>query len=133
MPFIRDDFIELRDIIYYERHAKMGIWHRDPNDFSSVKMWTEMYPENVFMWHEEDHITSLPFILGIQTPWQKEVMIKFGHNGAISMDATHGTNIPGYLLWSLFVFDDWNNGIPMAWVLTSRSSEEDLTMWLEPL
>ena len=128
LPFIRDDFVELRDIAYYERRAKMGIWRHDPNDFTSVKMWSELYPENVFMWHEEDHITSLPFILGIQTPWQKEVMIKFGHKGAISMDATHGTNIPGYLLWSLLVFDDWNNSILVAWVLTSRSSEEDLTM-----
>ena len=68
MPFIRDDFIELRDIAYYKSYAKMKIWHHDPNDFSSVKMWTEMYPENVFMWHE-DHITSLPFILEIQSPW----------------------------------------------------------------
>ena len=63
--FICDDFIELRGIAYYEHCAKMGIWHRDLNDFSSVKMWTEMYPENVFMWHEEDHITSLPIILEI--------------------------------------------------------------------
>ena len=106
LPFIRNDFIELRDIAYYECRAKIGIWRRDPNDFSSMKMWTEMYPENVFMWHEEDHITNLSFILGIQTPWQKEVMIKFRHKGTISMDATHGTNIRGYLLWSLFVFDD---------------------------
>ena len=60
-------------------------------------------------------------------------MIKFGHKRAISMDATHSTNIPGYLLRSLLVFDDWNNDIPVAWVLTSRSSKEDLTMWLEPL
>ena len=60
-------------------------------------------------------------------------MIKFDYKGAISMDATHGTNIPGYLLWSLLVFDDWNNGILVAWVLTSKSSEEDLTMLLEPL
>ena len=55
-------------------------------------------------------------------------MIKFGHRGVISMDATHSINILGYLLWSLLVFDDWNKSIPMAWVLTSRSSEEDLTM-----
>ena len=85
---------------------RWGFWHRDSNDFSSVKMWIEMYLENVFMWHKEDHITSLPFILGIQTPWQKEVMIKFRYKGAISMDAMHGTNIRGYFLWSLLVFDD---------------------------
>ena len=60
-------------------------------------------------------------------------MIKFGHKGAISMDAIHGTNIPSYFLWCLLVFDDWNNGIPVAWMLTSRSNEKNLTMWLEPL
>ena len=85
------------------------------------------------MWHEEDTITSLPFILGIQIPWQMEMMIKFGHKRAISIDAIHGTNILNYLLWSLLVFDDWNNGVPVVWVLTSRSTREDLTMWLEPL
>ena len=37
LPFILDDFIELRDIAYYERYAKMGIWHSDPNDFNSMK------------------------------------------------------------------------------------------------
>jgi hypothetical protein len=106
VPYTRDDFVELRDIAYYDKRAKMGVWHRDSNDFKSVRMWMELFPENVFMWHEEDTITSLPFILGIQTPWQREMMIKFGHKGAISMDATHGTNISNYLLWSLLVFDD---------------------------
>ncbi|KAG0593276.1 hypothetical protein KC19_1G317700 [Ceratodon purpureus] len=90
------------------------------------------HPENVFMWHEKDDVTDLPFILGIQTPWQKE-MLKYGHNGAIAMDATFGTNVPKYPLYSLLVFDHWRNGIPVAWVLSSRSSEEDLVMWLEPL
>ena len=36
-------------------------------------------------------------------------------------------------LWSLFVFDDWNNGILVTWVCTSQLIEEDLIMWLEPL
>jgi hypothetical protein len=49
------------------------------------------------------------------------------------MDATFGTNVSKYLLFSLLVFDDWRNGIPVAWVLTSRMTEEDLVMWLEPL
>jgi hypothetical protein len=133
VPYTCDDFVELRDIAYYDRHAKMGVWHWDSNDFKSFRMWTELYPENVFTWHVEDTITSLPFILGIQTPWQKEMMIKFGHKGTISMDAQHGTNISNYLFWSMLVFYDWNNGDPMAWVLTSWSIEEDLTTWLEPL
>jgi hypothetical protein len=33
-----------------------------------------------------------PFTLGIQTPWQLEIMQKFGHGSAISFDATFGIN-----------------------------------------
>ena len=130
---VRDDFLELKDVAYYEARLKMGVWRRDPNDFDSVKMWAKEHPEDVFMWHEEDKVTDLPFILGIQTPWQKDLMLKHGHNGAIAMDATFGTNFPKYPLFSLLVFDDWRNGIPVAWVLTSRMKEEDRVMWLEPL
>ena len=85
---------------------------------------------NKFM---KDDVTNLPFILGIQTPWQNEMMLKYGYNGAIAMDATSGTNVPKYPLYSLLVFDEWRNGIPVAWVLSNQSSEEDLVMWLDPL
>ena len=49
LPFVCDDFIELRDIGYYAHQAKMRIWHHHPNDFNSVKIWIEMYPKNIFM------------------------------------------------------------------------------------
>ena len=49
------------------------------------------------------------------------------------MDATFGTNVPKYPLFSLLMFDDWRNGIPVALVLTSRMTEEDLVMWQQPL
>ncbi len=61
------------------------------------------------------------------------MMLKYGHNGAITMDATYGTNVPKYPLFSLLVFDDWINGIPVAWLFTSRMTEENLVMWLRPL
>jgi hypothetical protein len=32
----------------------------------------------------------MPFILGIQTPWQKEMMIEHGHQGGVAVDATFG-------------------------------------------
>ena len=35
---------------------------------------------------------DVPFSLGIQTAWQLEMMAKFGHNSALSIDATFGTN-----------------------------------------
>jgi hypothetical protein len=35
---------------------------------------------------------NMPFILGIQTPWQREMMIERGHQGGVAVDATFETN-----------------------------------------
>ncbi len=35
---------------------------------------------------------NMPFTLGIQTPWQREMMIKHGHQEGVVVDATFGTN-----------------------------------------
>jgi hypothetical protein len=35
---------------------------------------------------------NMLFILGIQTPWQREMMIELGHQGSVAIDATFGTN-----------------------------------------
>ncbi len=34
----------------------------------------------------------MPFTLGFQTTWQKEMMIEHGHQGGVTIDATFGTN-----------------------------------------
>jgi hypothetical protein len=34
----------------------------------------------------------MSFILSIQTPWQREMMIEHGHEGGVAVDATFGTN-----------------------------------------
>lgn len=36
-------------------------------------------------------------------------------------------------LYTLMVFDEWHQGIPVAWVLTSRCAEPDLTPWMGSL
>jgi hypothetical protein len=35
---------------------------------------------------------NMPFIMGIQTPWQREMMIEHGHQKGVVIDATFGTN-----------------------------------------
>ena len=128
LPNMRDDFVQLKDIAYYKSILKMGVWRYHHNDFDSVKMWALEHPNDIFIWHEKDDVIELPSILGIQTSWQKAMMLKYGHNGAIAMDATFEINISKYPLFSLLVFDDWRNDIPVAWVLTSRITEEDLVI-----
>lgn len=36
-------------------------------------------------------------------------------------------------LYTIMVFDEWQNGIPVAWFITSNSKEEDLTLVLTTL
>ena len=34
----------------------------------------------------------MPFTIGIQTKWQKQMMLKHGHRSGILVNATFGTN-----------------------------------------
>jgi hypothetical protein len=47
-------------------------------------------------------------------------MLSYGHNGAISMDATFGTNDMKFHLFTLMGFDDHRMGVPLAWIIASR-------------
>ena len=64
-PDMRDDFVQLKDIAYYESRLKMGVWRRYHNDFDSVKMWALEHQNDVFIWHEKNDVIDLPLILGI--------------------------------------------------------------------
>jgi hypothetical protein len=62
-------------------------------------MWVQQNFNSIFYYQEtrvevDDGITkqNMPFTLGIQTPWEKEVMIENGHQSGVVVDATFGTN-----------------------------------------
>ncbi len=77
--------------------------------------------------------TQVPSTIGIQTPTQCESMLSYGHNGAISMDATFGTNDMKSHLFTLTGFDDHRTSVPLAWIITSKQTIQDLIKWLKPL
>jgi hypothetical protein len=45
-------------------------------------------------------------------------MLSYDHNGAISMDATFGTNDMKFHLFTLMVLDDHHTSVPLAWIIT---------------
>jgi hypothetical protein len=53
--------------------------------------------------------------------------------GAISMDATFNTNDLKFHLFTLIVFDAHCTGMPVACIITSRQTCDDLVEWLTPL
>ncbi len=74
-----------------------------------------------------------PFNLGIQTPAQCQIMLTFGHNGVIFMNATFEMNDVKYHLFTLMGFDAHRNKIPLAWVITNRQIVDDLVEWFKAL
>ncbi|CAM6104900.1 unnamed protein product [Calypogeia fissa] len=58
-------------------------------------------------------------------------MATLGHNNAVALDGTFGTN--EYGLHTLLCFDEWQNGIPTTWALTKTRCERDLTVVMEAI
>ena len=50
---------------------------------------------------------DVPFIVGIQTPWMREMMVKHSHNSIIAIDLTFSTNKYGVSIEMLTIFIDF--------------------------
>ncbi|KAI8022974.1 hypothetical protein LOK49_LG03G02026 [Camellia lanceoleosa] len=100
------------------------------NDECSVKMWVR-HQKHVFFF--QDNCGSEPFILGIQTDWQLQQMLHYGHNGSVASHSVFGLKKLKYPLCSLLVFDSSRNAIPVAWVITSCDVGQDIHKWMVSL
>eukprot|EP01018_Ginkgo_biloba_P035343 Gb_06155 [translate_table: standard] len=124
-----DDFLTRQDIYNLEARIKA----------SSYKLQIKMIMFKVRFNHHDrvffyqDMSNNQPFILGIQSTWQLEHMVKFGKNNLIATNSTFGTNKLKYPLFTLIVFDTHQNGVPIAWIISSSSSANDIQNWMEKL
>jgi hypothetical protein len=118
----RDDFIWFQDITYLDQKHKKRNWHLHTNPTISIRSWALQHSDYVFFFQDVDEIngTQVPFTIGIQTPTQCKSMLSYGHNGAISMDATFGTNDMKFHIFTLMGFDDRRTSVPLAWIITSK-------------
>ncbi len=57
-------------------------------------------------------------------------MVSLGDNGAISMDVSFDTNDVKFHLFTLIMFDPHHTGVPVAWIITSHQTCDDLMEWL---
>ncbi|RZB98322.1 hypothetical protein D0Y65_021336 [Glycine soja] len=101
------------------------------DDQASIRMWIERNRKSGFF--PQDTSESDPFILGIQTEWQLQKMIHFGHRSVVAADSTFGVNRLKYPLFTL-VFYSRQHALPVAWVITrsfAKPAEIDLLRsWL---
>lgn len=88
----RDDFLSIRDIMNISRKLAIHKYQLHDDDAESTKRWCVQNESMTFVYQEQDLESNKDFILGIQTPWQREMCNKFGNGNLLSMDATFGTN-----------------------------------------
>jgi hypothetical protein len=60
-------------------------------------------------------------------------MLAYGHSGTISINATFGTNDVKYHLFTLMGFDVHHTKVPLAWIITSQQTMDDLIKCFKPL
>ncbi|MBA0762244.1 hypothetical protein Gotri_024782 [Gossypium trilobum] len=74
-----------------------------------------------------------PFILGIQTEWQLQQMVRFGRHNLVAADSTFGIKKLKYPLCTLLVFDSRHHALPVAWIITPSVVKSDMSKWTKAL
>ncbi|KAK6929062.1 hypothetical protein RJ641_005267 [Dillenia turbinata] len=130
-PHNRDDFLTRNDVRNMERVVRNSLHELHADDHCSVKMWVQRHQKHVFFF--QDSSGSEQFLLGMQTDWQLQQMLRYGQNGSIAFHSRFGQKKLKYSLCTLLVFDALRNAIPVAWIITSYFDGQDLRKWIGPL
>ncbi|XP_010255617.1 PREDICTED: uncharacterized protein LOC104596236 [Nelumbo nucifera] len=110
---------------------KRSTYELDLDDQASIRLWVERNKKSVFFY--QDSSETDPFILGIQTEWQLQQMIRFGYHGLMACDSTFGIKKLKYPLCTLLVFDSRQHALPVAWVITRTAAKQDVSKWMKSL
>lgn len=127
-PHNRDDFLSRSDVRNMERLIRNSSHELHADDGCSVNIWVQRHHKHVFYF--EGSSSSEPFVLGIQTDWQLQQMLQYGHNSYIAFHSTFGLKKFKYPLCTLLVFDTSRNAIPVAWVITSSIGGQVIHKWI---
>jgi len=84
----------------FNRHLK-DKYQLDPKDSLSVNMWYQEEKKSFFFYQRREG-EDVPFILGIQTEWMLDMMVKCSHNSMLALDSTFSTNKYGVSFISFF-------------------------------
>ncbi|KAG9454559.1 hypothetical protein H6P81_007463 [Aristolochia fimbriata] len=130
-PTNRDDLLTHRYVRRLERRIRRSSYESDPDDAVSLSMWVEDHRSSVFFY--EEFSDSEPFVVGIQTEWQLQQMIRYANRSIIASDSRFGTNKLKNSVHSLIVFNSDNKAIPVAWIITPRAVNSEVHKWIRAL
>ncbi|KAI0502515.1 hypothetical protein KFK09_017468 [Dendrobium nobile] len=111
--------------------VKRSTHELDLDDQASIRIWAERNKKSVFFY--QDSSDTDPFILGIQTEWQLQQMIRFSHHSLLACDSSFGIHKLKYPLYTLLAFDSRHHALPVAWVITRTITKQDVSKWMKAL
>lgn len=74
----------------------------DLDDQASIKIWAERNKKSIFSYQESSETDQ--FMLGIQTEWQLQQFVRFGHCSLVAADSTFGIKRLKVTTLMIFVF-----------------------------
>lgn len=87
-PLNRDDFLSRSDVRNMERLVRNSTHELHADDGCSVRIWVQRHRKHVFYFEESS--SSESFVLGIQTEWQLQQMLQYGHNSYVAFHSRFG-------------------------------------------
>lgn len=87
-PSNRDDFLSRNDVRNMERVIRHTNYELHADDSCSVRMWIQRHQKYVFFF--QDASATQSFVLGLQTEWQLQQMLRFGHNAFVASHSNFG-------------------------------------------
>jgi hypothetical protein len=131
-------FLRERDIRNIASDLRKNIYEKHPNDTESVRLWVQANPDQVFFYQEfgdmktallgELNGENMPFVIRIQNQFQFHMMLEHGHESAISLDATFGTNQPKVQLPTCLEFPSLLAYSHYAFLFHSRTTGDSPTV-----
>ena len=73
------------------------------------------------------------FVLALQTPFQAHMLQSCGHDKIVCINSTHGTNAYDFSLTTVVVVDEFGEGYPVAWCLSSKIDTSILTHFFKSI
>lgn len=74
---------------------------------------------------------TVPLVIVLADAFMVDKLAEYGHGGPVILDFTHGTNKYAFNLLVVVVVDDDNEGVPVAFALTSRQTTESVAVVMQ--